>query len=82
MLVSVSLVIGDASPEGIRITVSEDPDHIRHDLLVFYNEAVMDGGLPEGAPLLMDTSNTPQIADHIRRWVGRSVVVFPAVDVE
>lgn len=82
MLVSVSLVIGDLSPEGIRLTVSEDMETIRRDLRDFYNQAVEDGGLDEEAPTLDADAPLSAIEIAIFNWVGRKVVVFPAVDLE
>lgn len=75
MLIYISLVIGDVSDDGIRTTVSTSQNVIRQDLLEFYNNAVDDGGLDDGAEPLPDDTSLRRVVASITEEIGREVVL-------
>lgn len=75
MQLYISLVIGDASEDGIRTTVATDPTIIHQDLVEFYTDALNDGGLPDEAPAIFANASTGHVVDLIENWVGRTVVL-------
>ena len=75
MQIFISLVIADASEDGIRTTVSTDPEVIRQDLLEFYTDALNDGGLPDKAPSFPPATRVETLAAAIERWLGQTVIL-------
>lgn len=75
MKIYISLVIGDVSDDGIRSTVATNWDVIRQDLLEFYNDAVDDGGLDDGAERLPEDASMRRITASITNEIGREVVL-------